>query len=123
MKTLIIKKKLLINGCRVHPRNKIKKNLGFSTEIIRLDKNNFMGIEYNHCNRIRIDVVMTKNQAAFNQILDTIMILAKKEKCKCIFFADHISDEDIFSYFEQYGFQVQAVTGDSYNTYFYLQIK
>lgn len=105
-----------INKCKIVKVSDATADFPFCTNVIYLDEQNQMGIEFNWDIRIRIDGVLTTDDDSFVQMMDALVEIAKKFKYKELFFADSLAEE-ILDMFLNYGFAETNVLGDSYNHY------
>lgn len=113
-----------INGCEFIKASEKTADFPFCSDIIFLNDQNQMGVEFNWDVQIRINGVLTTDEDSFIQMMDALVEIAKRFKYKHLFFADSLSEE-VLAMFLSYGFGETKVLGDSYNYYldFYLYEK
>lgn len=113
-----------INGCEVVKASDKTADFPFCSDIIYLNEQNQMGVEFNWDVRIRIDGVLTTDDDSFIQMMDALVEIARRFEYKQLFFADSLSEE-VLDMFLNYGFGETKVLGDPYNHYldFYLEEK
>ncbi|MDO4509693.1 MAG: hypothetical protein Q4B53_07210 [Lachnospiraceae bacterium] len=88
----------------------------YCSDVIYLDKQNQIGIEFNWNIRIRIDGILTTDENSFIRMMDALMYIARDLGYDYIIFADFLADE-IVEMFLRYGFEETKSDGDP-NTHY-----
>ena len=104
------------NGCLLVKPSEETQLLDFCSDVLYLNEKIQVGLEFNWDIRVRIDGVITTDEESFIQMMDAVVVIAKRFQYPKLFFADSLKDE-VLEMFLNYGFVETAVMGDPYNHY------
>lgn len=110
-----------VNGCKIVKVSDKTADFPFCSDIIYLNEQNQMGIEFNWNIRIRIDGVITTDEESFVQMMDALVEIAKRFAYNQLFFADFLSEE-LVEMFLNYGFGETKVLGDPHSHYLDMEL-
>lgn len=104
---LFDRKEELFNSCRMMKRSADTVQYGFSTDVIYLDEENQIGLEFSNGGdhiQIRISGVCMTDQDSLYQMLDGLVEYGRKYEYKRLHYGDKISDE-LLEMLIDYGFE------------------